>query len=162
MEQNAKLIGSIARIRLNKLVKLGALCAICSVVFVFYVTKLAMVIFPKAATAGSRTLPQANVQDAVYDDEERDEAEVNDEDLDEANLGKRLASGIDAVVGKYDDYNADAKRVSTLYDGSDTLFKEVRRDHKMLSSNDDDWGQVLDAEAERPATFTTYNTLTDQ
>jgi hypothetical protein len=34
MDQNAKLIGSITRIRLNKLVKLGALCAICSVAFV--------------------------------------------------------------------------------------------------------------------------------
>jgi hypothetical protein len=39
MDQNAKLIGSITRIRLNKLVKLGALCAICSVAFVFYVRK---------------------------------------------------------------------------------------------------------------------------
>jgi hypothetical protein len=63
MDQNAKLIGSITRIRLNKLVKLGALCAICSVTFVF-VRKLAVIIFPKAVTTGSRTY-QANVHDGV-------------------------------------------------------------------------------------------------
>jgi hypothetical protein len=61
---NAKLIGS-TRIRLNKLVKLGALCAICSVAFVSTSTKLAVIIFPKAVTTGSRTLPQANVHDGV-------------------------------------------------------------------------------------------------
>jgi hypothetical protein len=64
MDQNAKLIGSITRIRLNKLVKLGALCAICSVAFVS-TSPFAVIIFPKAVTTGSRTLPQANVHDGV-------------------------------------------------------------------------------------------------
>jgi hypothetical protein len=59
-------------------------CRIC-----LYVTVFAVIIFPKAVTTGSRTLPQANVHDACMMTR-YDEAEMNDED--DANLGKRLAS----------------------------------------------------------------------
>jgi hypothetical protein len=54
-----------------------------------------------------------------------------------------------------------AERVAKEY-GSSTMFREIRRDIKILSGEHDDWNAAQDDVAEKPVRFTTYNTLTNQ
>jgi hypothetical protein len=53
------------------------------------------------------------------------------------------------------------QRVAKEY-GSSTMFREIRRDIKILSGEHDDWNAAQDDVAEKPVRFTTYNTLTNQ
>lgn len=110
MDDTAVLIDSIVRIRRNKVVQMVGVCLVCGAAFLFCVSQLATVVFPRGHTVTPLSQSsKPNLQDAVYDDVVPDES-ASDVDLGELNRGKRLRMGVDIAMDKYGVYNAAAKR----------------------------------------------------
>jgi hypothetical protein len=75
----------------------------------------------------------------------------------ELDRGKLLQHGVDITLSKYSGYNTSLQRVAKEY-GSSTMFREIRRDIKILSGEHDDWNAAQDDVAEKPVRFTTQHT----